>query len=463
MAATLSEVHGKPILGNLPTLWERFNDALANHPDRIALACMQQRHDLYDIPSQPLQNAEYQHSPYLRWKYSDLKLGIDRFSQALKAHGVREGCPIVTFLTNGAEMVLTIWASNDLGCVLAPINPKNLFNQEEASHMVRTIMSARPGNQLVVIAGDADLARQADGLSETKGAIKIVIGESQGEWTSFGKLMNSSNDPNSSVSESNGYHKRSDDAIFFTSGTTSLPKGCIWAEPRPSLMLEMRDVLPGAIRMESVACIVAPNNHALGFISLVTGPCFGATSVIPGPAFAPTLVVNAIQLEGCTHIIMVPTMIPAIISELEKRGEKLAGLQSISLGGSMVTPLALKQCVEDIGAAGVECAYGMTEGVMITSGAQPSPEVIRNGDDVAVGWALLGSAVKICAPNGKTPIARGVLGELHYGGPFLCNGYIGRESADFYTDSEGKDWFVTGDQGVIDGKDRVFVVGRYKG
>jgi acyl-CoA synthetase (AMP-forming)/AMP-acid ligase II len=463
MVATLSEVRGKPIPDNLPTVWERFITAVAKYPNKIALACTHQPHDLFGIPSQPLHDAEYHATPYLRWKYSDLKLGVDRLSQALTAHGVRPGCPIVTFLPNGAEMVLTIWASNDLGCVLAPINPKNLFNKEEVSHMVRTVMSAEPGSQLVVIAGNADLARQADGLPETKSAIKIVLGESQGEWKSFEKLMDDNKDLNNSGSLSNGHTERSDDGIFFTSGTTSLPKGCRWGGRRPTSMIEMRSALPGSINTESICCVVAPNNHALGYLSLVASLCFGGTDVIPGPAFAPGSMLKAARLENCTHVTLVPTMVPAIMSELERRGDRWTSLQAVVLGGSLVTPLILKQCLEDLGARSVECGYGMTEGVLVATGAQSNAEAIVDGDNVCVGWALLGSGVRICAPSQKTPVARGVYGEIHSSGPFLCNGYIGQKSDDFYIDSEGRSWFVTGDQGVIDEKGRVFIVGRYKG
>jgi acyl-CoA synthetase (AMP-forming)/AMP-acid ligase II len=167
--------------------------------------------------------------------------------------------------------------------------------------------------------------------------------------------------------------------------------------------------------------------------------------------------------EKCTHATLVPTMLHALLSVKATHGQKLEYLKHVLFGGSLLTPAVLKSCVDELGAQAVENAYGMTEGTIISTGAQSNPMNMVKGDDVSVGTVLDGTGLKACIPDEITPVPRGIPGEIHFHSEYLTyDGYIGLKSDDFYTDAKGKRWFKTGDQGIIDHDGRVFIVGRYK-
>jgi acyl-CoA synthetase (AMP-forming)/AMP-acid ligase II len=170
----------------------------------------------------------------------------------------------------------------------------------------------------------------------------------------------------------------------------------------------------------------------------------------------------ALRREKCSHTMLVPVMIHALLGVKATQGQKLEHLKSVMFGGALLNPAVLKTCIDGLGAKMVENAYGLTEGVVVTTGAQSTPMSMVKGDDVSIGWVIPGTALKACAPGEKLPVPRGTAGEFHWHSPNLEEGYIGKQSDDFYYDDQGRLWFITGDQGVIDPDGRIFIVGRYK-
>jgi acyl-CoA synthetase (AMP-forming)/AMP-acid ligase II len=464
--SNISEIYGDFLPEDDSTLWQRFNESVSSYPDSIALAISHQSPGLYGIQNQPLEDDQYQEAPYLRWTFRNLRYATSKLSNALKARGVTPGMAIITFLPNGAEYILMLWAANEIGCLLAPINPRNLSNEVEVAHMISTVASTAPGKRLLIVAGDSAVADHIDSLAGTDNAIKICVGGNNpiSKWSSFQELMEDPSEIEDYPVMTNGSTLKSPfEVLLFTSGTTSLPKGCIWDRSNLTCVLTFRANLAGRFEPGDKWGLVLPNNHAMCFFSLVTSHAIGGAVVFPGATFAPPSMLSIMRLEKCTHTSLVPTMVNAMLSVEEAGGTRLDDLKNVFLGGTMISPEVLRQCTEELGSSGVENGYGMTEGLIISSGAQSNYEAIVRGDDVSAGWALPGTAFKICAPGEKTALVRDQLGEIHHSGPLLCAGYIGKKSDDFYVDTEGRRWFITGDQGLIDETDRLFVTGRYKG
>ncbi|TLD14772.1 Acyl-CoA synthetase family member 2 [Venturia nashicola] len=471
MAESLSEVYGDPLPSNIPSLWEGFSSAAKSYPENIALVATHQPPNLFGITSQPLEDEQYQKKPYLRWTYKEFKNAVERTKCGLQTLGIHEEMPVLTFANNCAEYFLVLQAVNPLGAVLAPINPRNLANKEEITHMIKVIMSSCPGQRAVIVVQDANIARQIDALPISEGAIKIMLQAETGtsiplsdkpsrpdSWIPFEEVMAGSK----AQSTTNGHvvYASQDQSIFFTSGTTSLPKGVRMPVGHTSSFLEMRgfrrDVDAG-----DKWCIVVPNNHVMAYN--VANACFnaGAALVLAGSAFVPTIMMDTLFREQCTHATLVPTMLHALIGIKAAQGQKLNYLKHVMFGGSLLTPAMLKSCVEELGADAVENAYGMTEGTIISTGKQSNPIAMIRGDDVSVGSVLVGTGIKCCLPGETTPVPRKIPGEIHFHRESLPN-YIGMDSDDFYNDDQGRRWFKTGDQGVLDHDGRVFLVGRYK-
>jgi len=457
----LSELQGTPLSENVPSLWERFGQAVDAYPDHVALACTHQPSELYGIPSQPLQDDTYHQQPYLRWTYRSLKDAVDRLVDSLQVRGVRKGMPYFVFMANTAEYVVAYWAANRLGCVHVPINPRNLLNKEEAIHMIETVLKSRPSEPAIIFADSSAIANQLNGLGLAHQFQTLIVVSSEdvvGGWLRFSDLMT----PLQPLpQDEEATYRSTDDSVFFTSGTSSLPKGCAWTYPGTSVIIDQRKDRSG-FAAGDVCCIVVPNNHGIGYVWMISSLCAGATLVFPGPAFAPQIMMETLQRERCTHTAMVPTMIRALLGVQTHGGGKLNSMKSIFLGGTMVSPEIVRHCIEDLGSAAVENGYGMTEGVFIFSGDQPRGGKIIRGEFVSVGKVMAGTKIRVCAPNDRKPLPRGELGELHYSGPSLLRGYMGKQSEDFYVGDDGRLWFVTGDQARIDHEELVYIVGRYK-
>lgn len=85
--------------------------------------------------------------------------------------------------------------------------------------------------------------------------------------------------------------------------------------------------------------------------------CSGTTVVYPGQAFDPQLMFAALVRERCTHVSLVPTMVTALIAVKDAKGFELPHLECISIGGSVVTPLVLEQCIQNLGASKIENVF----------------------------------------------------------------------------------------------------------
>jgi acyl-CoA synthetase (AMP-forming)/AMP-acid ligase II/aryl carrier-like protein len=465
----LSEVDGAPFqLEGLPSLWALFNRSIQEYPDDCAFAATHQPPDLYGIPSLPLGDAKYQQRPYLRWTYKNLKDAIDRFADGLKSKGVTKGTPVIAFMQNSAEVILTLWASLKLGAIFVPINPRNLSNEAEVTQMISTAISTGTSGRSVFVANSAEVAKQIDNSGlPGKEALKIAVAESDAPtgWMLFKNFISAKIQRNG-VANGHVVHgseeTSTDDMIFFTSGTTSLPKGVLWSYPTMATSLALRARDADSMKNGSATAVVVPNNHGIGNIFILTALCNGSKLVFPGPVFEPQKFMDALQREEITHVSLVPTIVHALIGRRGANEKKLDSLVSVMLGGSMVTPELLRQCTEELGSRGCENGYGMTEGVLNCSGNfRDISKLIKDGK-VTVGTVYPGCHLKICEPGSTDPVPRGTIGELHFSGLMLSTGYIGRKSEDHYVGRDGKRWFKTGDMATIDSDAWVFIVGRYK-
>lgn len=195
----------------------------------------------------------------------------------------------------------------------------------------------------------------------------------------------------------------------------------------------------------------------------------GAAAVVPGPAFEPAGMLDTLYREQATHTVMVPTMIYALVAakaaNAKYANRPLSHIENVMLGGAAVTPEHLRMTKEELGATGVENFYGSTEGVMVCSGCTPVSEILSivDGEEVSVGWPVFGYRVKVVDPETGKTVPRNVRGEIHGCGWCMPEPYIGGVGKDtWYSDEEGLRWYKSGDQGRMDDRGRLFVMGRYK-
>jgi acyl-CoA synthetase (AMP-forming)/AMP-acid ligase II len=460
-----SEAYGGDWVDSPRSIWQRLATSASQHPEKLALASLHQPANLYGRKSLT--------DDHLQWSYAQLSSATETFSNGLQAHGLSSKSAIVTFLDNGVEFGLSVWAAHKLGCPFVPLNPRNLLNATEARHMLAVADVA------VVIVGSSESAAAFDALAyqSERTLLKISAGDADlNGWVSFSELLSvdaerngeaapTNHDPNDSMVDSLLIGNPHDDdalvTILFTSGTTSLPKGC--PHTNQTLNAFMKNLALGGCSSDDVFCGVLPNNHAMGYFYVLHFFCEGGSVVYPSPNFQADQMAKALKAHSCSHACLVPTALHSLIDVAEQDGLTFPALKDMCLAGASITPRNLRQVVDTLGSQAVSTGFGMTEGSPIWTAATSDPETLISGDDTISGQASPGTYIKICASNSTQPLPRGQPGEVHESGPGVIAGYIGKDvgSESFCIDG-GRKWFRTGDRAIMYEDGKCSIVGRYK-
>lgn len=440
-SATLSEASGRPLPAGQSSVWDSLQTSALTWKDRVALVCFHQKADLYEIDLDCS-------APYLRWTYENLVIAVERFAGNLVDLGVQPGQSIATFLPNGVEFVITFWAAHKLGCTFVPVNPKTLSNTAETLHILNV------ANVSAIMVQEASMAAHIDLLS-LKLTTRVVVSNRVHGWLSFSELLKPLNVKLTDIGE-----KSETVTILFTSGTTSLPKGC--PHTNETLNASMANLSLGGMSEKDIFCSVLPNNHVMGYFFCLYFFCHGGAVVFPSAKFDAKSMLQALAKESCTHACLVPTALRALLQALALQSIKPGfSLIDVCLAGSPITPENLRQVIHELGSRGVSIGYGMTEGSPVWASRAEDPETLLRGDATLVGTPSPGATIKICAPKSRHPLPRAQQGEVHQAGPGLIYEYVGLKSADFY-EADGRRWFVTGDQAIMFDDGLVSITGRYK-
>ncbi|KAG8168927.1 hypothetical protein KVR01_001676 [Diaporthe batatas] len=398
-SAALSE-HSVPNTSTpSPHLYHVFEEAVSKHGPREAVVSLHQPPDLYAeaLKIEPLKG------PGLRWTYDNVHRAATRFACSLEARGVKKGDIVTTFVSNGIEWCVIIWACWRIGAVFAPMGLRNVQNAEETKYMLQAAAV-----KVLIVANTETALRLDDLASQADLALKLkIVLDSSGEldgWDDFPSLIKCSGE--------------SDESLL---------------------------TKPAAQLVDSDAAIIF------------------FTVVYPAGVFTPAAMLNALTKEGCNEAVLVPTMVYALISIMsEQKIPRLENLECVSMGGASVSEKNLEDASVRLGSSLVCAGYGMSEGLpMRPVKFKTAAEGIIQGNPCC-GEVTSGCAVKICSPGTTTAVPINTPGELHMSGSPIITGYLGgRNKEDFY-DEGGKRWFRTGDQAVMDEQQRIAIVGRYK-
>lgn len=463
-----SEAKGAALADVPITLHGRLLHNVRQYPDTLALICPHQQPDLYGIQQEGRRDARG--SSGLRWTYAELDAGIDRLAQGLQRLGIDKNSVLLLLTGNSAEYILATWAAYRIGCIHVPLNSRCLTDARQARHMFETATKANDkASKIVIIAGTSNLTSAIDSLVDGWSCHKFLVEGCIDGWTSFEELISQAgtgipsapHEPSLLDPPKAAPNERS---IFFTSGTTSLPKGC-FVQPNGFPTIVALSWQKGSQPMHpgDRLALPLPNNHAFGYKCLMAAFYNAATIVFPGPAFSADLLLETIRRESCDHAALVPTMIHALHDlVVSSPSQKPTTLRRIVMAGAPPSKDVILACLDDLGTAGVENFYGMTEGIALSTDAVATVEEIVSDSTVSIGRPLETARIKICAQNDRTALPIGSVGEIHFSGPSLIDGYIGNADAKkFYTDADGHRWFCTGDKAVMGVDGRTALVGRY--
>ncbi|KAK3324871.1 hypothetical protein B0H66DRAFT_106255 [Apodospora peruviana] len=456
-AKHLSECPGEKLVNLDRTLWDMFSKAAVDRPNNDAIVSMWQTDTTTTPPSDgPYRDAD--NPEYLRWSYSELYKRSIVLSSWLQKRGCELRTRVAAFLWNSAEWGLFLWTSAKLGMVYAPLDPRLL-----ASEGTFFLEATSPA---VVVAQDAAEAAALESHLPKDSSSIIVRIQCSGDiavagWTLLREIWAGKTTAEADIVHERGNASSGDTAlIVFTSGTTSIPKGCPHTHMSLAAQMHTYDPNPDPTFMDRWL-VHTPASHIFAVNNALRAWGLGHAVILPSKAFDIGATLKALVHEQCTIMSAVPTLVKAILGNPLFPGKKALNLSIVTIGGTLITPEDIRLCREGLGAKDAIQAFGMSEGAPVISWTRSDP-LLKDGYHPGVGKTLPGANTRICVPGTREVVARNQVGELHIGGPPVIEGYLGGvESQSLYTDAVGN-WLVTGDQARMDEDGVIYILGRYK-
>ncbi|MFF5448105.1 class I adenylate-forming enzyme family protein [Streptomyces sp. NPDC012888] len=244
--------------------------------------------------------------------------------------------------------------------------------------------------------------------------------------------------------------------IYWTSGTTSEPKGVLHTDRS---LIAGGSCLAHALRLTSadVGSIAFPYAHIGGPDYLVMLLLYGFPAVL-FEKFAMPDALEGYRRHGVTVAGGSTAFYSMFLAEQRRLppGEKLVPtLRLLAGGGAPKPPELYHAVVRELGCR-LTHGYGMTEVPMITMG---SPDDTPENLATTEGRPPAGMSVRITDPDGK-PLPAGTEGEVRLRGEAVCRGYLDPlQSAEAF-DADG--YLVTGDLGRLTADGHLVLTGRTK-
>jgi acyl-CoA synthetase (AMP-forming)/AMP-acid ligase II len=233
--------------------------------------------------------------------------------------------------------------------------------------------------------------------------------------------------------------------LYFTSGTTSRPKGVVHS--LSTLLVASRNYIDCAqLSSADRLFVVSPLASVTGILQAITVTPLIDALVILESRWDPASTCDLLLATGGTFFGGPDLLLDKLLDEVEARGLSETTIGAVYLGGTMLDPRILDRVERDFGIV-VMRAYGSSEAPISTAGARSETRAQRLADD---GAPL--AHVEVRSGSATDPT------ECCIRGPHLFLGYVHDEDDDHAFED---DWFCTGDVADLTGG-RVKVIGRIR-
>lgn len=369
----------------------------------------------------------------------------------LYEQGVREGDPVSWVLPTRLSAFVLMVALARLGAIQNPLVP--IYRRREVSfclEQTRARWFVVPG----VLRGFdfGALGRELAAESARLDTIEIEAGLPRADPSNLPPASASS-----SGSRASANAKEQIRWIFYTSGTTSDPKGARHTDA--SVLLSSRG-LAEAIGLEpaSRTGVVFPVTHLGGANALVSTLYAGSTQLVV-EQFDPVTSIPFLARHGVTHAGAGPVFYQVYLEAQRAAGSKpIFPLLRTLYGGGAPTPAGMHAEVRrELGGLGILSTYGMTECPVITMTRWDDSETKRSTTEGRPTHP--DTRIRIVDRTGRD-VALGEEGEVLVHAPQLLRGYVDEELNETAFDEKG--FFRTGDVGRLDAEGYLALTGRIK-
>jgi long-chain acyl-CoA synthetase len=371
-----------------------------------------------------------------RHTFEALADAVARRAAALAARGVRAGDRVALLAPNGDDLVVALLACWWLGAVATPLNIR--WSAPELAYALRDCGA-------VLLLADPALAA----LVPDEPVVPVLTLAALAEESGALPPLDDSRTGGDALA-----------CILYTGGTTGRAKGVMLSHGNFwSAAVARGAELPNS--PDSTALLVAPLFHVAGLGRLIGQLIVGGRCVTM-PQYRPARVLQAIEQDGVSDIIVVPSMLQLLMDDPAFCPQRVQGLTRIAFGAAPMPPDLLDRALDAWPRAEFFQAYGMTEtagAVCMNPPENHRHEARAHGLVNSLGRPGLGAEI-IVADDAGRELPRGEVGEILVRGAMVMQGYWGQPETTQAAFRGG--WLRTGDGGRMTAQGFLFIADRLK-
>lgn len=402
---------------------------------------------------------------YFRFTWREWHERTCRLAKALAKLGVKPGKPgapgdrVATIALTHHYHLELYYAVSCSGAVLHPINMRLSLD-----HIVHTITHSE---DKVLFFDDTFLSLVESIYDRIKDTVETFVYISDDPGVPETKIENIHSYEALLDQETPDYewpvlHEDTKATLFYTTGTTGLPKGVMFTHRNLYLMILHTGINttfssdPSVVHLGEAAIVLfnVPMFHAHGW-GMPYSSVFGANKLIMPGTFTVEGFCELVETEKVTSTAVVPTILAMIVGYPDLKKYDLSSLKSMGVGGAAL-PLGLKTKAENtIPGFTATSGYGMTETAPAAVGAFTKKTMSnlskeeREKLQVKTGLPVPGLVVEVMDEN-YNPVPRDneTIGEICIRGPWIMEEYYKEpeRTAEVWRDG----WFHTGDVAKVD-------------
>jgi long-chain acyl-CoA synthetase len=376
------------------------------------------------------------------YTYADLRRLTRSLSAALQERGVQSGDRVAFLLPNCLEIVLCYYACFKIGAVAVPLNVR--FPPDLLQYVINH-SGAR------VLISDPELFAQIDKMRSSLPGIEqyyvTSVGSQFADVRPFDELLKAT----FSADRVPRFDENNAAAIYYTSGTTGLPKAVIHSHASLARATQIQ-IDQIAISSNDRTLIMFPVCYLIGFGSQIL-PFHGRGAIcVLLPYFDPHLVLEAIQTYQPTKTYGFPQLYNDLVNWPEASEYNLGSLNFCFSAGEAI-PVAIQERFKRIFGIEITEGCGMTE-LQIYSMNPPYGEK-KIG---SIGKPIAGIQVSLIDDSDSPITGAHKIGEIIVQGGSMTPGYWHDPELTARNIREG--WFHTGDLAYRDEDDFYWFVSR---
>jgi len=352
----------------------------------------------------------------------------DAAARGLAEAGVRRGDRVALLLDNAAAIDFHIGylAAHRAGAAAVPVNTR--YAAREVGHVLSDSQPA------AVISAGAHIERAKDAALPS---------------TRVATLADLTSADDSPYDEPVADDDLAD--VFYTSGTTGLPKG-VASTHANTAATHLKPMVDGGVLLHSIPLSTFTGVHG----GVVTPLRLGITAVVL-PAFDTERFAELVEAEKAGMLLMVPAQIALLLESRALERHETSSVFTVMFGGAPTPPATVDRLAATLPGAVLLNGYGLTEAGGSICVLPPGEAAKRPG---SVGKPLPGVEVKVVSQDTGDEVAVGDVGEI------LLRISAGRRS--YFNDPEATartwedGWVHSGDLGRVDEDGFLYVVDRTK-